>query len=914
MTSAAVTVASWGKSRTRSGFSLPANIPGPMNPAGNVYSGDANAGPIGLTVEIYLGDRGWENISAYCYYRDRVKISRGKPNETSTAQPQTCTLTLNNRDGRFSPKNALGPYFGLIGRNTPLRVSRYQNGIKRYRFHGEVTAWPTTWDISGSDVYAPITAAGMLRRIAQGTTPLGSPMFRAYALHTSPTLNPVAYWPCEDGSSAVSFAPGMSGVPAMVFTGSPQLSSNSGFVCSQPIPVVNNSVWAGAVPVSTGWTDNVTRFLMQVPSSGDTDGAIIATMLTTGTVRRADLIYHAGGSLQLKALDATGATLADTGNVTFAVNGELLRVSMGLRAVGANISVEIGTLTVGGSAALVSGVTLNSATVGAVTEVLIGYNGNLASTAIGHISVQNLSDSLFDLASPLNAWNGENPSVRLLRVCGEQGIPASIAVVPNQMGGNTVTMGQQGDDTLPTVMQQITDTDLGPLYEARDRLSLMYRSRLSLYNQGTQYNNSRPALVLDAAQNQLSAALNPVDDDAFTRNDITVQRTGGSSAAAVQSSGTLSTQSPPAGVGDYPYTYSLSLGDDGQLADQAGWRLHTGTVDEPRYPQISVNLRHPTFTGNLDRLNAALSLDIGDRVAIDNPPPWLPADQISQILLGYSETLGIFEHDMILNCAPESPWRVGMLEDLVLSRFDTDGSTLASGLSAVLNPNGYFAGGSLAGWSATSCTPTILGTIGSAQPLPSGGPTGYGVMLTASGGSSLMLEENGAPFAVSPLQAYQVSALVNYPSAAHTAQLGIGWFDSTGTLISRTTSFTAVTAGTWTALSVSENAPSNAANGYPIIGLGGTPTAGDVVYFANVVAWSGAVSVATANSTSPLWTTSGGDFPFDVRIGGEQMTVTNITGASSPQAFTVARGINGVVPAQSAGADVRLNQPTILSL
>jgi len=271
---------------------------------------------------------------------------------------------------------------------------------------------------------------------------------------------------------------------------------------------------------------------------------------------------------------------------------------------------------------------------------------------------------------------------------------------------------------------------------------------------------------------------------------------------------------------------------------------------------------------------------------------------------------------MVLNCAPESPWRVAMLEDLLLSRFDTDGSTLVGGLSAGLNPNGFFAGGGLAGWSATSCTPTAVGTIGSASPLPVGGPTGYGVLLTASGGSSLMLEENaaGSPFAVSPSQPYQVSALVNYPSAAHTAQIGIGWLDVNGAVISRSTTFTAVSAGTWTALSTSQSAPSNAVSGYPIIGLGGTPTVGDTVYFAAVVAWQGAVSVATTSAVTPIWTTSGGDFPFDVRIGGEQMTVTTITGSSSPQTFTVARGINGVVPAQAAGADVRLNQPTILSL
>jgi hypothetical protein len=183
-----------------------------------------------------------------------------------------------------------------------------------------------------------------------------------------------------------------------------------------------------------------------------------------------------------------------------------------------------------------------------------------------------------------------------------------------------------------------------------------------------------------------------------------------------------------------------------------------GTVDEPRYPQISINLRHSTFTSSVDMMNAALTMDIGDRIVITNPPPWMPPDAISQILQGYSETLGTWEHDMSLNCSPESPYRVAVLEDTVLGHLDTDGSTLAG----------------------------------------------------------------------------------NYPL------------------------------GTEATLSVATT------------------------------------GIATG---SPLWTTSAGDFPFDIAVAGERMTVTNITGAASPQVFTVTRSVNTVVKPQVFGADVRLWQP-----
>ncbi len=913
-TSTAVMAASWNRAKWKhSGGSGFPGLMGPMNPAGNVYSGDANAGPIGLTVEIYLGDGWWENITPYVYYRDRVRISRGRRDETSRIQPQTCQLTINNRDGRFSPRNATGPYYGKIGRNTLLRVSRYQNGVQRFRFYGEVISWPTTWDISGTDVYAQITAAGQLRRLQQGSQNLGSTMFRGYTFGESITLHPLAYWPCEDGATSTTLASGLQGAPDMTFNGSPNLASNSQFLCSLPLPVLNGSTWYGTVPAYTGGTANILRFLMAVPSTTSiTDGTVIAQMHTLGTVKRADLKWRTGGGLELAGYDASGTQLFTTGPVVFAVDGQLMRVSVELKTNGSSVDYSIGTILANGTnIAVVFGSTLPSASIGPCTLVVVNPSAAITDTVIGHISVQNTVDPLQDLGFQLNAWSGENPVSRIIRLAGEQ----QINLVDNSLGfiGNTVTMGYQLSDTFANTVQQVVDTDLGLLYEAADQLALVYRTRLSLYNQGTSYNNARRGLTLDYAQNQLSGPLDPTDDDAYTRNDVTVQRISGSSAQATQTTGSLNTQDPPAGVGDYANTYSISLGGDYQLPDQAGWRLHMGTVDEPRYPHLQLNLRNAQFTGNVDLLNQALTLDIGDLVIVNNPPPWMPPDQIRQILQGYTETLGIFEHDMVLNCSPESPYRVAMLDDPILGRLDTDGSTLAADLGAPLNTDGTFATG-VSTWTATSCSVAQVGTSGSANPLPSGGPTGYGALITANGGSSVQISQNLASFPVVAGQTYNISALVYYPSAAHTVMLGIAWRDVNNAFLGSGSSFVAVPANTWTAISLPFTAPANAVLANPLVGLGGTPANGDTLYTTGVVIWQGAVSVATTNPNSPLWTTGAGDFPFDVSVGGERMTVTSISGAASPQAFTVARAVNGVVKAQAAGTDVRLYQPTILSL
>lgn len=68
-------------------------------------------------------------------------------------------------------------------------------------------------------------------------------------------------------------------------------------------------------------------------------------------------------------------------------------------------------------------------------------------------------------------------------------------------------------------------------------------------------------------------------------------------------------------------------------------------------------------------------------------------------------------------------------------------------------------------------------------------------------------------------------------------------------------------------------------------------------------------------SSETAWVTTAthpAEFPFDIVVGGERMTVTAITTATSPQVFTVTRSVNGVVKAHPVGAQVSLAHPVFL--
>jgi hypothetical protein len=75
--------------------------------------------------------------------------------------------------------------------------------------------------------------------------------------------------------------------------------------------------------------------------------------------------------------------------------------------------------------------------------------------------------------------------------------------------------------------------------------------------------------------------------------------------------------------------------------------------------------------------------------------------------------------------------------------------------------------------------------------------------------------------------------------------------------------------------------------------------------------------VDVVTTSGPRWvdtTNDAAEFPFDVIVGGERMTVTAISGTTASQTMTVTRSVNGVVKTHAAGADVRLADPAYYAL
>jgi hypothetical protein len=77
---------------------------------------------VNITTELNLGGS-WTDISADVRTESDMSGTRGMSSWASEADPSKYVFALNNRHGKYSPRNPLSPYYRQLSRNTPIRIS-----------------------------------------------------------------------------------------------------------------------------------------------------------------------------------------------------------------------------------------------------------------------------------------------------------------------------------------------------------------------------------------------------------------------------------------------------------------------------------------------------------------------------------------------------------------------------------------------------------------------------------------------------------------------------------------------------------------------------------------------------------------------------------------------------------------------
>lgn len=589
--------------------------------------------------------------------------------DASTAEPGTWLATAT--DSTNTGPGVLAVRAGLATGVTnvlPITFNHDNIVIKVWanRFVGNVVEWPPRWDKSGNDAWMPITAAGVLRRISQGVSPVDSTMHRAHSF-----LGPVAYWPLEGEGGATRFADYRGG-KAGTYSGTPVTAGGKPAEGSAEIVKMSADSLIYFTPKayttsSTAWTMS---FIFLVPSNPATDTSIM-DIYTTGTIAKwqfawSNIVFAGPAYGTYIRYTPAGGSPTNSGIITGFEHmtdgspfGKYILVNIVAQQSGGNIvltsnwwspSKDDTTTTLGAATATVAG------TIGRITRIQVSDDQPHQDWEFGHVAMY---DSVqINVASALDGFRFESVEDRIFRVADGVGIPITVDA------GTDGIMGPQSIDTALNILRECEDADGGLFIENGN--GLRYLPRVSRYAQ--------PVMMdLDFAQGHVAEPPEPTDDDQNLRNDVTVKRKGGSSSRFIIEDG----PNAVARVGRYDEEVTLNLGADDVLEYHAGWRAHLGSVDEMRWPRINLNM-----AGRPAVISDWLACRIGSRVTVANTPAQVAPDFLDLFLEGYQERLSIYGWDVVINASPARPQDVFVVEDPWLGRISPDDARTLEAISS----------------------------------------------------------------------------------------------------------------------------------------------------------------------------------------------------------------------------------------
>lgn len=452
-----------------------------------------------ILVELWLNGA-WLDITNDVYKRGGLTITRGRGAEAQRVTHGRCRLTIRNLDGRYTPRNPNSPYYGQLGRNTPLRVSATTlDGTLTVRFVGEVSAWPQRWHPSGQDAWVTVEASGILRRLRQGSPPPQDAMRRH--VDTVP-VRPLSYWPLTDGKdarAATEVAAGGQPIRALgpnnsFFQGQPEWGSGTLAPWLNQVAELTQRKADGTLTArvnladTPGWSFDHVRsgsglveglFLRDSGEGTNVDPQVEWQVdFDATTAVNAITLYHRVITDAGSAISVAGSA-ADPG--IFDDNPHHVRFTVaddGASGTDWTLFVD-GVLAASGNRAGIATRPLSTVTYQWAAEDTDATGTTPVS--LGHLVYWGTSPPSANASyRALLGHQRERAGRRIERLCAEENVPLHI----HGNADETPEMGPQRPGTLMDLVEASEDVDGGILGEARDDLALSYRTRFSMYNQG----------------------------------------------------------------------------------------------------------------------------------------------------------------------------------------------------------------------------------------------------------------------------------------------------------------------------------------------------------------------------------------------------------------------------------------------
>jgi hypothetical protein len=759
------------------------------------------------------------------------------------------------------------------------------------RMRGEIPAWPVRRiDESGGDVVTDIKPAGILRRLGIGQRPVHSTLRR----HV-PLVRPLAYWPMEEGRQGedqVADASVGENAGPMRISGF-DFAKDSDLIGSDPLPKLIGGdqnvdfMYSGQIPGEETGSWSI-EMLFRISEQDFPDGSDEKTMLAfytqgSGAQRYIVSLFTSSGNPTMKVTvrDADGTELdSATASHNGAIAGggpPLLEEwrTFRIRATedGSDLDWRFDWFTIDASANWGNGGTISSTSAGRVSQITTTFgseaaeDNSLKGLALGHLSVWGVQfhtgfqDGNFTSA---NGLRGQITRAFLRRLHIDENIPLEIN------GPAATSLGPYPPGTFLDTVHKAATTQMGIFSEKRSEPVLQYTAREELYNQ-------TPALTLVYRNGEVFAPFDPTDDDKDVRNRIEVKRREGSRVVRELEAGPLSVRTPPDGIGPAETSIETIVNSDAQLPDQAGWRLHLGTVDGVRVPKLKLKMANARLRPLVDDV---LKIDVGSRIKVTGTPSQYGPDGFDLRVIGYTETFATGVWDITFTCVDASGWTVATVAEADGFE-DEDGFTITDGGDEAwfrTEDEAHFGS-----WSLQSGAITGNQTSDAIVAVPDGAQTLTFWYKVSSEEAGEGFEGDRLTVHVDDSEVLRDQGEVDWTQSI----LDVTGAETVTFRYSKDTSTDTGDDAAWidgVVFTPADDHPQHADTDHSELAAGITATAAEALVH-TPGGYLGAAGFIVADDSLPAtgWVTTGGlnitdedDLPVDVRVGGETWTVTAI--------------------------------------
>lgn len=574
-------------------------------------------------------------------------------------------------DGTVLGAGWVGVRTGVAGGNTntkPVQVLYDNLTVEFPRFAGECSKVEPLTEVDHANRRTKIEALGLLNRLSKGKKVLDSVFYR-YITGGGLPFTVTDFWPLDYDPQIDHPGRNVVGPYDVAFVqstgGSLKWGTDTGLLpvkravtmvppgtghSGQMFAAIDSSRFTAAAGHAVFWLQRL---------GSDREGAVVVD-LTVGQL----YLHFTPGLATLQLLPAA-TTVMTVGVPQVGDDTVWHMIALGCKQSGASAVFQ---LTIDG---FPYEVTLGATTVGvpegmqwaAFPETVEGYEVTQA-IVINQAMFTGAPWPVDLLRDVYLGRTGESPGERIGRLCTEQ----DVSYMLNGDPAGSPALGPQRPLTFMDLITETVDVDQGVIHDSRGAPSLSVRLLGSMLNQD-------PAFTLDYSNEEVAPEFKPTFDTQGTLNDVTAKRPNGGEARFEQATGAKNTADPGTAVGAVgrtDTTVNPNVATDADLPDQAGWRVHLGTVDEPRYPTVTVNMAADAVAGNVDLTQAIMDATVGDMIMVTGATARRIYDDVRQIVRGYTETFrDQTQHMIAFNTTPASAYDAAIADDTVDSAVDS---------------------------------------------------------------------------------------------------------------------------------------------------------------------------------------------------------------------------------------------------